>query len=260
MKSFFILLIALFVGIGASPIIEPTQRIVGGKESKIADRPYQVLFKTPGKEICGGALVEANMVLTTGSCCKRLDSNKTEVIAGLESLPATIPTINKNKIEEIKFKDGKKDYTLQSNICIVALKKNFDISKPEIKTIPISDKPVAPKVTISGWGSSDINKPYEPSNKLMEVELDIYDIKECQKVYTNVQDMDKTMICTLTPSKGFCAGDFGDPLVTKDKDTNKLSGLAAWGFGCASKDYPGVYTDVTRFKEWIESTMSALKQ
>lgn len=49
-------------------------------------------------------------------------------------------------------------------------------------------------------------------------------------------------------------GDSGGPLMIKDFKTNIWSvvGIVSHGVGCGSKDFPGVYTRVAAFIDWIE--------
>jgi len=51
-----------------------------------------------------------------------------------------------------------------------------------------------------------------------------------------------------------CAGDSGGPLLYKFNGKYQLLGLSSWGFGCALTGYPGVYTYVSYFRNWIKKT------
>ncbi|CAG7731808.1 unnamed protein product, partial [Allacma fusca] len=64
-----------------------------------------------------------------------------------------------------------------------------------------------------------------------------------------------SMICAGHPEGGkdACQGDSGGPL----NHEGKMVGITSWGYGCAQAAYPGVYTEVSYFTEWVQSTISA---
>ena len=52
-------------------------------------------------------------------------------------------------------------------------------------------------------------------------------------------------------------GDGGSPLICRDLSGSEIiSGLSSFGYICGSNEFPGVYTEVSYFTEWIEDNLS----
>lgn len=60
-------------------------------------------------------------------------------------------------------------------------------------------------------------------------------------------EVTETMICAGEKGKDSCQGDSGGPLASN----GTLVGIVSWGLGCAREGYPGVYTNVAYFKDWL---------
>ena len=66
------------------------------------------------------------------------------------------------------------------------------------------------------------------------------------------------MMCVgwLEGGKDGCQGDSGGPLICQDGDNQPvLHGVTSWGFGCGTKNSPGVWTKVSSYVPWIQSLM-----
>lgn len=65
---------------------------------------------------------------------------------------------------------------------------------------------------------------------------------------------DHTQLCAGNVEKGgvdTCQGDSGGPLLCVSGGAWKIVGVTSWGFGCGDKYSPGVYTNVAKYRQWI---------
>merc|ERR1711971_458220 len=61
----------------------------------------------------------------------------------------------------------------------------------------------------------------------------------------------------IVGGKDSCQGDSGGPFFSNESpETRELLGVVSWGIGCGRAGYPGVYTEVSYFVEWITETMA----
>lgn len=87
--------------------------------------------------------------------------------------------------------------------------------------------------------------------RLLAVNVPIYDHDECHKAYKNYAKITETMICAglKEGGKDSCQGDSGGPLVCN----GKLVGIVSFGKKCALPEFPGVYTKIAAVRSWIRS-------
>jgi len=81
----------------------------------------------------------------------------------------------------------------------------------------------------------------------------------CQAEYPG-ETITADMICASDNTGGnerdSCQGDSGGPLVVGNSNGGwTIAGIVSWGIGCAS-GYPGVYSRVAYFNDWISTTMA----
>lgn len=90
---------------------------------------------------------------------------------------------------------------------------------------------------------------------LQTVEVPIVDKKSCNRAYFLSGGISKGQVCAgyLEGGKDSCQGDSGGPLVCN----GSLSGIVSYGNGCAAPGFPGVYSDVAYYKDWIDEQNGA---
>lgn len=77
--------------------------------------------------------------------------------------------------------------------------------------------------------------------------------EDCARIHTGIATVTEKHICGGVPEggKGECNGDSGGPMVYNGMQV----GVVSWSVKpCTRPDYPGVYTKVSRYVDWIEST------
>lgn len=113
---------------------------------------------------------------------------------------------------------------------------------------------------LSGWGkrtsggnaNTSLGAPVSPVLRKMAVPI-VPNPQCSQKARFNFTD---NMLCAgyLEGKQESCRGNDGSPLVTKHGHTHFLMGVVGWGRGCAHPGYYGVYANMAKFVDWVEST------
>uniref|UniRef100_A0A4W3HHA8 Peptidase S1 domain-containing protein n=1 Tax=Callorhinchus milii TaxID=7868 RepID=A0A4W3HHA8_CALMI len=105
--------------------------------------------------------------------------------------------------------------------------------------------PAGKKCWISGWGHSS-------SDASLQV-FPLISTRWCNSSCMYNGSLTPRMMCAgyKDGKVDACQGDSGGPLVCEDVYAWHLMGVVSWGLGCAKANYPGVYTKVTEFLDWI---------
>ena len=141
---------------------------------------------------------------------------------------------------------------LRSPSSAPVVKLNFDTSVPPVDT----------PVQAVGLGSIDRNGKYYPDD-LLKVTVDVWNQAECSNSYRQLYGMPipSTAMCAGDDrgQKDSCFGDSGGPLL--DDSGTIQYGITSFGAEqCADADYPGVYTRVSSFAGWIQTTVCSLSE
>lgn len=230
-----------------------SMRIVGGRRAEPHSFPWTISFVKEGRQHCGGALVTDRHVLSAGHCFKWDDKDKMVALIGLDSLSERTNVEERYLSKVIIHENFKSTAVRDENDIAVA---TFDrpvafnsIVRPIC--LPESGQNFDGRVgTIVGWGRLAVNGP--SSDVLMKASLRILSDEECMNSEL-AKHIEPTMMCAFSNGKDGCQGDSGGPLlVFEGVGKYVLAGIVSWGIGCADPRYPGVYTKVTRYLDWIK--------
>uniref|UniRef100_A0A3Q1IWK7 Peptidase S1 domain-containing protein n=1 Tax=Anabas testudineus TaxID=64144 RepID=A0A3Q1IWK7_ANATE len=108
---------------------------------------------------------------------------------------------------------------------------------------------------VTGWGTTSTSTI---STDLREVSVPIVGNRQCNCDY-GVGRITDNMICAglSAGGKDSCQGDSGGPMVSKQSTRCIQCGIASFGEGCALPNFPGVYTRVSQYQSWINSTITS---
>lgn len=153
--------------------------------------------------------------------------------------------------------------SINNDIAIVELVSSLDapavqIAEPSVTNQYAMEMSLA---TVAGWGGRAGYGPEGGETSdfpdiLHQVDLRLMTNEQCNETLNSDGSLvtDK-MICAAIPEggKGSCQGDSGGPLVINTGSGVQQVGIVSWGIGCAAPGYPGVYTRVSEYKDWIEA-------
>ncbi|XP_011706676.1 PREDICTED: trypsin-1-like [Wasmannia auropunctata] len=229
-------------------------RIVNGKDAKEGEIPYQVSIqrKNSNFHFCGGSILNDKYVITAAHCVEHEYLKNIKVVAATINLNQNNSKSEHNVIKIIVHEGYHASQT--SIVNDIALLK---VQTPFIKSVTVRPIPLPPRghvvkandvAVVSGWGR--LWKGGPTTTKLQRVNILIVGQDNCWNIYARKGlNIYPTHVCAHDSSanKGICFGDSGGPLTVD----GKLVGLVSWSIDCANTAYPGVYTRVVSYLDWI---------
>ncbi|XP_046741207.1 trypsin-1-like [Diprion similis] len=230
--------------------LSPVSRIIGGKNVTIDEVPYQVSIQLNGSNICGGSIISENWILTAAHCMEYPISWYT-IRAGssLSTSGGSVISFASYMIHENYSLNSEYGFGID-DIALVELKENLtlDSTCASISLYEQDEEAVAgAQAVVSGWGSLTEGGHSQPF--LQAVNVSIISKSDCNASYITWGGLPYGEICAGYPEGGrdACTGDSGGPLTID----GVLAGIVTWGNGCAEAGWPGVYTEVAYYRDWI---------
>jgi V8-like Glu-specific endopeptidase len=240
-------------------------RVVGGELAALNAWPWAVALGVPasGNKLtlkCGGTLISKDYVLTAAHC---FEQSITTV--RLSDLDITTTRDNADH-EDVKIErkimhplyDRK---TMKNDIALIKLARSVTFRRglrpaclpKRYKGYNLKNLNITPKVI--GWGQTENYQPV--SSHLLQADVSIVDNPTCSKKYASFIGITSNQICAGDDERDSCGGDSGGALLSSERDNGKWSVIGVVSFGargfCANSRFPGVYTRVDKYLDWIAS-------
>ncbi|CAL4063231.1 unnamed protein product [Meganyctiphanes norvegica] len=236
----------------------PDARIIGGEVAPAA--PWIVSLKLWKRHTCGGALITARHVLTAAHCVLSWKKVPGLLKIGLGSNILTNQTvIDVSKVAVCQNFTKNKESKLEGDIAILTLSKDVDFNlQVEPICLPESPPDIAADAVVMGWGRTHENKTNSRDpNVLQAVSIPVLSPTICSLAYDKI--FTDNMICAgdVSGGKDSCQGDSGGPLIIRNNTMYTQIGVVSFGKGCGRPGYPGVYTNIVNYMQWIRDELSS---
>jgi hypothetical protein len=234
--------------------LQVTPRISGGTITEPGSYPYFVTLAA--SPLCGATLIHPDILLTAGHCQSAFAA-ETLVFVGAHEIDSkrvmaaeTRAIVRQYPHPDIDFVSWNNDLTL------------FQLDRPvnSLPPLQLNADPDVPEpnaiLTVIGFGATLTERL---SDVLREVDIYPVDPGTCIRQYKQATIIDPAiMLCANNPLPGHdsCQGDSGGPLL--DTATGTQVGIVSFGIGCGDPNFPGVYTKVSAYTNWIHDRICEL--
>ncbi|XP_042862427.1 serine protease nudel-like [Penaeus japonicus] len=232
-------------------------RIVGGDSANRKEWPFIVSMNYRGEHFCGGSIITAEWVLTAAHCLFSIKGSLHKIVievqAGMLRRLSWSPYEQTSTVSHALFHPEYNQYSSDNDIMLIKLTTPFHLNR-WVQTVDLAQSgEVSQKMcSVAGWGVTMENGNLP--NELQTVDVPLHD--KCPKSY---RVPDSNFLCAGYQQGGMdsCQGDSGGPMMCKSKNKAwELYGVVSFGIGCARRGYPGAYTKVPTYYNWIMRSMS----
>lgn len=227
-----------------------SSRIVGGVASNVLRYPFIITIFANQQYKCGGTIISPEFILTAAHCVH--DNLEYYVSVFHENTQPRNSCHEIIDIDDIYIHENYNQLNKTNDIAIIKLSKSptCHIDYPKLSDFVNDQNNLA---YILGYG---IIRP----NKIEISELNIGQVyiqnnTFCRQRWTinsnhSLVNTEKSL-CAYSPVSDTCQGDSGGPLLIWNNTVPILYGITSFGAKCLDPYFPGVYTRVSFYNDWI---------
>lgn len=207
---------------------------------------------------CGGSLISNSWIVTAAHCLYNRDE-PLRAVGGTDNLNFMYRAQTRNAFQQI-IHPNFDIATYDNDIALVKVDKpyNLESSFSHVGTVCVNrDMVLLPYdiATICGFGSRAFHE--KTRSHLYETEIAIIDKNTCNKAFGGM--ITDNMICAggmIANKRDACSGDSGGP-ITMDLGDGRMSliGVVSFGNDCAVQNFPGIYTKISNYYDWINNNI-----
>ncbi|KAB0801383.1 hypothetical protein PPYR_05737 [Photinus pyralis] len=229
-----------------------SQRIMGGSAADMTTFSFQLSLRYENVHQCGAVLISAQTALTAAHCLYNdynlaIQVEDLSVFGGSAYLDQGTGVNLRSVVKHSGYLPNKPF----DDIAVLILQDVIgnNMVSPIALPTPNAVIEAGSKANVSGWGSLELYG--DMSNLLHYVEIEVVDDNVCVDIYSTITPVTDDMVCAGSSEDGkdACYGDSGGPLT----QNGMLIGIVSWGRKCGSAKYPGVYTRVDKYLDFIDS-------
>lgn len=225
----------------------------GGTNANVGRFPSFVAIFVPTQiQICGGAVINSNHVLTLSSCLLTttftlLTPNSVSVMSGHNQID-----FNRARIggQAIYVHPQYNPFTQENDVAVLRIASPFNFQ--EIATPPLAPGVISDRIahdtlscTVAAWNRT--------SNQQQFLNVPIYNRDLCNNLPLNFGRVRDSMICAgiIAAGTGVCEENVGAVLFCN----GMVEGILNSGYGCGAANNPGIYVSARHHSAWIQEQL-----